>query len=80
MDDFLDKGRDGMASTFLVRMKVGTRLIDAKGVNRLYHSRVRKGDLVALVAAALCVLVVVTAVSQPAQLFLENLWNALRLS
>lgn len=80
MDDFLDKGRDGMASTFLVRMKVGTRLIDAKGVNRLYHSRVRKGDLVALVVAALCVLVVVTAVSQPAQLFLENLWNSLRLS
>ncbi|MDP9453595.1 MAG: putative cytokinetic ring protein SteA [Actinomycetota bacterium] len=79
MDDFLDKGRAGMASTFLVRMKVGSRLIDAKGVNRLYHSRVRKGDLLALVVAALVVLIVVTAVSQPAQLFVENLWNALRL-
>lgn len=79
MTDFLDKGRAGMASTILVRMKVGSRLVDAKGVGRLYHSRVRKGDLFALVAAALCVLVVVTAVSQPAQLFLENLWNVLRL-
>lgn len=79
MTDFLDKGRAGMASTILVRMKVGSHLVDAKGVGRLYHSRVRKGDLLALVAAALCVLVVVTAVSQPAQLFLENVWNVLRL-
>ncbi|MEW6242756.1 MAG: putative cytokinetic ring protein SteA [Bacillota bacterium] len=34
--DFLEKGRPGMASTLLVRMKVGQRLVDAKGVNRLY--------------------------------------------
>ena len=79
MADFLDKGRAGMASTFLVRMKVGPKLVDAKGVSRLYQSRVRKGDLVLLVVAALVSLVVVTAVSQPARLFLENLWNALRL-
>ncbi len=38
--DFLEKGRKGMASTFLVRLKVAERLIDAKGVNRLY----RKGN------------------------------------
>lgn len=79
MDDFLDKGRAGMASTFLVRMKVGSRLVDAKGVSRLYHSRVRKGDLLLLVGAAVSSLLVVTAISQPARLFLENLWTALRL-
>ncbi|HWH35348.1 MAG TPA: putative cytokinetic ring protein SteA [Acidimicrobiales bacterium] len=79
MADFLDKGRSGMASTFLVRMKVGARLVDAKGVSRLYHSRVRKGDLFLLVVAALFALLVVTAISQPARLFLENLWNTLRL-
>ena len=79
MADFLDKGRAGMASTFLVRMKVGPKLVDAKGVSRLYQSRVRKADLVLLVVAALFSLIVVTAVSQPARLFLENLWNALRL-
>ena len=79
MTDFLDKGRAGMASTFLVRMKVGPKLVDAKGVSRLYQSRVRKGDLVLLVLAALFSLIVVTAVSQPARLFLDNLWNALRL-
>ncbi len=37
--EFLEKGRRGMASTFLVRLKVGDRLIDAKGVSRLYQPR-----------------------------------------
>ena len=32
--EFLEKGRMGMASTFLVRLKVGDRLVDAKGVSR----------------------------------------------
>jgi len=31
LEDFLDKGRAGMASTFLVRLKVGARLVDARG-------------------------------------------------
>jgi uncharacterized membrane-anchored protein len=79
MAEFLDKGRAGMASTFLVRMKVGSILVDAKGVSRLYAGRVRKLDVVLLVAAALFALLVVTAVSQPARLFLDNLWNAFEL-
>jgi uncharacterized membrane-anchored protein len=79
MTEFLDKGRAGMASTFLVRLKVGPVLVDAKGVSRLYQSRVRKLDLVLLIAAALFALLVVTAVSQPARLFLDNLKNAIEL-
>ena len=38
--EFLDKGRAGMASTFLTRLRVGSKLIDAKGVSRLYRSRI----------------------------------------
>ena len=38
--EFLDKGRAGMASTFLTRLRVGGKLIDAKGVSRLYRSRI----------------------------------------
>jgi uncharacterized membrane-anchored protein len=79
MAEFLDKGRAGMASTFLVRMKVGSILVDAKGVSRLYQPHVRKLDMVLLVASALFVLLVVTAVSQPARLFLDNVWNAIQL-
>ena len=38
--EFLDKGRAGMASTFLTRLRVGGKLVDAKGVSRLYRSRI----------------------------------------
>ncbi len=36
MIDFLEKGRKGMGSTLLVRLKIGEKLIDAKGVSYLY--------------------------------------------
>ncbi|WP_027417326.1 putative cytokinetic ring protein SteA [Aneurinibacillus terranovensis] len=39
MIEFLEKGRSGMASTLLVRMKIGTRLVDAKGISQLYPRR-----------------------------------------
>jgi uncharacterized membrane-anchored protein len=42
--DFLDKGRPGMASTFLTRLKVGPILVDAKGVHRLYRPTIRTRD------------------------------------
>lgn len=79
MVEFLDKGRAGMASTFLVRMKVGPILVDAKGVSRLYASRIRKRDMLLLVASAVFVLFVVILTSQPARLFFENLWLPIEL-
>ncbi|ASS74999.1 thiamin pyrophosphokinase [Tumebacillus algifaecis] len=36
MIDFLEKGRRGMASTVLTRMRIGNKLVDAKGVSQLY--------------------------------------------
>jgi uncharacterized membrane-anchored protein len=36
MVDFLEKGRRGMGSTLLVRLKIGEKLVDAKGVSLLY--------------------------------------------
>lgn len=58
--EFLDKGRKGASSSFLTRLKVGGRLVDAKGVSKLYPSRASVGQLVALVIAGL---VVVSAVA-----------------
>src|SRR5205807_3563463 len=60
--EFLDKGRMGMASTFLVRLRVGEILVDAKGVSRLYRGALRGRDALMLVAAALVAVVVVVAV------------------
>src|SRR4029079_12889601 len=72
MIEFLDKGRPGMASTFLVRMRVGPILVDAKGVSKLYDTRVRKRDLLFLVLAAFFPLVVITIISEPVRLVLRG--------
>jgi uncharacterized membrane-anchored protein len=45
MVDFLEKGRQGMASTLLVRLKLGSRLIDAKGIRFLFSSPQFSGQL-----------------------------------
>lgn len=74
MVEFLDKGRAGMASTFLVRLKVGPILVDAKGVNRLYQSQVRKSDLAFLVGAAFLAMLVMAIVAQPIHVYLRGLW------
>jgi uncharacterized membrane-anchored protein len=74
MIEFLDKGRAGMASTFLVRMKVGSALVDAKGVSRLYQHRVRTRDLVMLIAATIFTFAVVLSLSEPVRLVLRALW------
>jgi uncharacterized membrane-anchored protein len=63
--EFLDKGRAGMSSTFLTRLRVGSKLVDAKGVSRLYRSRIKSSSLLLLVAATL-VAMIVAIVSSPA--------------
>jgi uncharacterized membrane-anchored protein len=76
--EFLDKGRKGMASTFLVRLRVGSILVDAKGVGRLYHGRIRRGDLMLLVVAALIAMAIVVGISDPLRLKLVELWNEIQ--
>lgn len=77
MVEFLDKGRAGMASTFLVRLKVGPLLVDAKGVSRLYRSTVRSRDLVFMVLAAIFTMVVIVLVSEPIRLLIRLYWVSL---
>ena len=78
MVEFLDKGRAGMSSTFLTRLRLGPMLVDAKGVARLYEPTVRRRDLVALVLAALVVMLVISLVSEPLQVILDGVWLTLR--
>jgi uncharacterized membrane-anchored protein len=70
--EFLDKGRAGMASTFLVRLRVGEILVDAKGVSRMYRGSIRGRDIAMLVGAALFSMIAVVAVSQPLRVFLKQ--------
>jgi uncharacterized membrane-anchored protein len=55
--EFLDKGRAGMASTFLTRLRVGPKLVDAKGVSRIYRSQIKTWHLVLLVLSGLLALI-----------------------
>ena len=74
MVEFLDKGRAGMASTVLVRMKIGTRLVDAKGVSKLYHTEVHTRDLILMVLAAAFALGAVVMISAPIRLIIKTAW------
>lgn len=56
--EFLDKGRSGMASTFLTRLRVGGKLVDAKGVSQLYRTRISNAWLAALLLSAVFALFV----------------------
>jgi len=76
MVEFLDKGRKGMSSTFLTRLRLGPVLVDAKGVSRLYEGRVRRLDVVLLVAAALVAIMVVAIVARP----IHAMFDALRIT
>jgi uncharacterized membrane-anchored protein len=65
--EFLDKGRSGMASTFLTRLRVGSKLVDAKGVSRLYRQRISNVQLLLLVLAGLLALAVALAATEAGQ-------------
>ncbi len=75
--EFLDKGRGGMASTFLTRLRVGAKLVDAKGVSRLYKSRISSASLVFLVLAAFVAIGAVLAVSTAGRTYLDIFANSL---
>ena len=84
MIEMLDKGRKGMASTFLTRLRLGPVLVDAKGVNRLYEGRVRRRDIFVLVLAAVFTIIVIGLVAQPLhsyvdgiRLTLDDLWYSI---
>jgi uncharacterized membrane-anchored protein len=65
--EFLDKGRSGMASTFLTRLRVGGKLVDAKGVSLLYRASISSWQILALLACGLLALVVSMSVTPAGQ-------------
>jgi len=61
LNEFLDRHRSGLASTFLTRLRVGPKLVDAKGVPHLYSGRVRIWHLVVVLLAGIAALLVAIA-------------------
>ena len=79
MIDFLEKGRKGMASTFLVRLKIGSKLIDAKGVNLLYRSKLKMKYIWALIVTALFPILILISFLPSVQQFMHLMELRLRL-
>ncbi len=76
--EFLDKGRQGMASTFLARLRIGPRLVDAKGVSQLYRTRISGRLLLLLPVAVLITGVIMSAISEPMRLYWSSVWEVVR--
>lgn len=53
LDELLDRSQTGQASTFLTRLRIGAKLVDARGVPELYAGRVRIWQAFAVLLAGL---------------------------
>jgi len=76
--EYLDKGRSGMASSFLVRLKVGTRLVDAKGVSKLYRAAPPSWQILVVVLVFLLVMITIIIASPALRKLFVVLWLNLR--
>ncbi|WP_018132826.1 putative cytokinetic ring protein SteA [Effusibacillus pohliae] len=79
MVDFLEKGRKGMASTLLTRLRVGPKLVDAKGVSQLYQTRVSWNGVLVVILATLLPVAVLAAVNPVVRNILRILYWKLKL-
>ena len=67
LDELLDRQRAGLASTYLTRLKVGPRLVDATALPHLYSGRVRPRHLFVVMLAGLVALAAAVAVTPVGQ-------------
>jgi len=63
LTEFLDRGRSGMASSFLTRLRLGAKVMDANSVARLYRNRISGLALLLLIIAAVIAVVATLAVA-----------------
>jgi uncharacterized membrane-anchored protein len=76
--EFLERNRAGMSSTFLTRLKVGEKLVDARGVSRLFRPRVGVGMAFAFAFASLAAIAAVLIASPELRDLVSTLVERLR--
>jgi uncharacterized membrane-anchored protein len=76
--EFLERNRAGMSSTFLTRLKVGEKLVDARGVSRLFRPRVGLGAFAAFMLAGVATVSAVLIASPGLRNFLSLLGDRVR--
>jgi uncharacterized membrane-anchored protein len=78
--EFLGKDRAGMSSTFLTRLRIGEKIVDAKGVSRLYRPAATGRQLSLIAGTFAAALVAVVAVSPPLNEVADLVWLKLKVS
>jgi len=77
--EFLDRKRAGMSSTFLTRLRIGEKLVDAKGVSRLYKPPSTFAPAVLFFAAFAALLAIVVITSPALNDVFELLWLKVKI-
>ena len=72
LDEFLDRRRAGLASTFLTRLKVGPELVDATAVPQLYDGAVRPRHLLGALVAGLVAVAAAVSVTPVGQQWVDD--------
>jgi uncharacterized membrane-anchored protein len=77
--EFLDRKRGGMSSTFLTRLRIGEKLVDAKGVSRLYRPSSTLMPMIFFVVAFLVLLTILIITSPALNDVFELFWLKVRI-
>jgi uncharacterized membrane-anchored protein len=77
--EFLDRKRGGMSSTFLTRLRIGEKLVDAKGVSRLYNPSSPFGPMVLFLAAFMVLLAIVVITSPALNDLVQLVWLKIKI-
>lgn len=78
LEEFLDRQRHGLASTYLTRLLVGQRLVDAASVPTLYSGRLRPRHLFLALLVGLVALGAAIATTPVGSEWADELWTWLR--
>ncbi|MEO8289809.1 MAG: SteA domain-containing protein, partial [Gaiellaceae bacterium] len=76
--EFLERNRAGMSSTFFTRLKVGDKLVDARGVSSLFRGRAGLGPMLLFALGGLGAIVAAVAASSDLQRSIELLAQRLQ--
>jgi uncharacterized membrane-anchored protein len=78
--EFLDRNRGGMSSTFLTRLRIGEKLVDAKGVSRLYQPGSGLGPAPLFLAAFMILLAILVIASPALGDLVDLIWLKIKIS
>jgi uncharacterized membrane-anchored protein len=77
LDEFLDRQRTGMASTFLTQLRAGPKLVSAAALPQVYLGGVRRWQLALVVLAGVAVVLASLATTPQGADLYHSVWSHL---